>query len=271
MRIYSSIINPCTDSLDVALAKKSKNAGISRKTLNKLVKIASTSIGLSKKEARDIFFNSGETIKTPEAKQLSNKICKALPYVSNQHVKQLYTTWMKNCGVTIMPKMPDVCSYSDFMHEHSNMLGNMVTESKEAVVVIDKLHANRLIKIFFDGESPGMIKDQTEAFNRYYGDGSASELSGRAIVLTNISGCPLSQVNQFHEDADVDFVKTVARMIDNDVHSIDFSKDDFLYNTEYKSFLPIDMKTLKIDAINHEALQSALRYIRERVLNGARP
>lgn len=266
MRIYSSIINQNTDSLDVALAKKSKNVGISRKTLNKLVKIAITSIGLSKKEAKNIFFDTGEIIKTPKSKQLSNKICKALPHVSDQHVKQRYTTWMKNCGVTLMP---DVCSYSDFMHDHGNTLGNVVTESKEAVLVVDKLHANRLIKIFFDGESSGMIKDQAEAFNRYYGDGSASELSGRAIVLTNISGYPLSQVNRFHENADVDFVKTVARMIDKDVHSIDLSKDDFLYNAEYKSFLPIDMKTLKINAINHDALQSALLYIRERELNGA--
>lgn len=161
------------------------------------------------------------------------------------------------------------------MHDHSSTIGNVVAENKEAVVVVDKLYANCLIKIFFDGESPGMINSQMEAFNRYYGVGTASELSGRAIVLTNISGYPLSQVNQFHENADVDFVKTVARMIDKDVHSMDLSKDDFLYNAKYESFLPIDMETLKINAINHEALKSALIYIRERdsarQLNGARP
>ncbi|MGX8942603.1 hypothetical protein ACWWJF_23000 [Symbiopectobacterium sp. Eva_TO] len=79
------------------------------------------------------------------------------------------------------------------MHDHSGTIGNVVAENKEAVVVVDKLHANCLIKIFFDGESPGMINDQMEAFNCYYGVGTASELSGRAIVLTNISGYPLSQ------------------------------------------------------------------------------
>lgn len=259
----------------MALVKKAKNTEISRKILNKLIKIATTSIGLSKKEASNIFHNTGTAIKTAESKQLSNKICKALPYVSNQHVKQLYTIWIKNCGVTIMPKKPGACSYSDFMHEHSNTIGNVVTENREAIVVVDKLHANCLIKIFFDGESPGIITDQAEVFNRYYGVGTANALSGRAIVLTNISGYPLSQVKQFHENADVDFVKTIAKMIDKDVHSLDLSKDDFLYNAQYESFLPIDMETFKINAINYDALQSVLIYIRERdstrPLNGAQP
>ncbi|MCW2483888.1 hypothetical protein, partial [Candidatus Symbiopectobacterium sp. NZEC135] len=215
----------------------------------------------SKSDAKSIFHNTGKTIKTPESKQLSNEICKVLRHVSHQHVKQIYTTWMKNCGVTLTPKTPDGCCYSDFMHDHSNIIGSVIAESKEAVVVVDKLQANRLIKIFFDGESPGMIKDQTEAFNRYYGDGTASTLSGRAIVLNNISGYPLSQVHRFHENADVDFVKTVARMIDKDVHSMGLSKDDFLYNAQHERFLPIEMETLKVNAINHEALQSALIYI----------
>lgn len=264
MRISSSIINQNTDTLEVALEKKTKNTDISRKTLNKLIKIATASIGLSKSDAINIFHNTGKTIKTPESKQLSNKICKALPHVNDQHVKQIYATWMKNCGVTILPTTDFTCSYSAFIADYGDAIGSVISESKESILVQDKLHANSLIKIFFDGETPGMIDDQTVAFNRYYGDGTACKLSGRAILLNNISGYPLSQVNQFHENADVDFVKTVARMMDKDVHSGGMSKDDFLYNARYKCFLPIDIETIKINVLDHSSLQSALIYINER-------
>ncbi|WP_380179422.1 hypothetical protein [Kalamiella sp. sgz302252] len=96
MNISSNKINIKKDTLLSALQKKSYNSSLSNKTLTKLVKLANTELGLTKKEARCVFIKN-ESIPLSAG---STKLLYNLKSINNgplsSYMKNQCARWMEN-------------------------------------------------------------------------------------------------------------------------------------------------------------------------------
>ncbi|MGL6012732.1 MAG: hypothetical protein ACRC0J_14745 [Shewanella oncorhynchi] len=100
MKINKSVINLKVDSLETALLKKGENVSISNKTIQKLIRLSNTSIGMSKEDAIAIFKNKGTALESKSSYLLKSKLSNVIRNIPSENVRKIYTRWISNCPVS---------------------------------------------------------------------------------------------------------------------------------------------------------------------------
>ncbi len=261
-----------SDSISTALLKKSKNECLSKTTLNKLVKIANVSVGLTKAEARNVFTKNEPIEKSNGSIRLSLGLKMVISQVSNPKVKNQVEGFIRNCNspsmvhakntipthqVSQMKEMNAV----DFVEAYSRRIGRTIGEGGEAIVVEDRDNNKKVIKIFSDDIGNNEIVKQLISFRKFYGENSAHILSKRAIQMDKIKGNPLSQVTEFPAGSTTNFMSLIKEMNSKGCPPSDLSENNFLYNKAENKFLPVDISISESNKIDKNGLKYILNYI----------
>ncbi len=268
----SNQINIYKDSIYTALLKKINNRSFSDKTLEKLVKISNTSLGLTKLEAKKVFFKNDLVGKGCPSVKLAFELKKALPQVSNDELRDKINKFIFNCNAsapvvhlknrTSTTGVIRVMSAGEFVKKYSHKIGETIGKGGEAIVVNDSQDNNKVIKIFFDDSSPEEINNQVRAFEKFYGEKSAEALFGRAIHMDKIKGVPLSQIKEFPANAADRFLTLLIEMNSKGCPPSDLSENNFLYDKAENKFSPVDISLSDSNEIDRSGVAYLLDYIK---------
>ena len=266
-----SRINIKKDTICSALLKKSNHDKLSSKTLGKLAKIASSSLGLYKPDAKELFINNKQLTPSGSSLILAYNITKVLVLVSNDNLRSQLKEFISHCRTPSfenkervgIPYSGTLCSLatSEFIIKNSDRIGATVGEGAEAIVVQDNKDPRKVFKIFFDDIPHDEIARQANYFRRFYGYEAAYVVSPGIIQLDKIDGVPLSQVDYFADGAADDFVSLIYKMYEKKCPPTDMSEDNFLYDILTRKFYPIDISYFKGYQIDKEGLNYILKVI----------
>lgn len=273
-------INVHHDSITTAILKKSENHTLSKKTLNKLVKISNTQFGLTKAAAKDIFIRNSPIKQNLRAMKLANELTRILPNISNREIKDKVESFILNsCPAAKMIRtaaqinntqtlsQPEAMNVREFCQAYSHRLGSIIGDGAEAVVVEDKKNSNKVIKVFFNEVSKEEMVNQSDSFKRFYGENSAEIISGRALYMDKIKGAPLSKVNEFPAGAVRVFDSLIREMVNKGCAPSDMSENNFLYDAESNRFSPIDISTEKNNEVDINGFKYLTKYIINKTVN----
>ena len=133
-----SRINIKKDTICSALLKKSNHDKLSSKTLSKLAKIASSSLGLYKPDAKELFINNKRLTPSGSSIILAYNITKVLALVSNDNLRSQLKEFISHCRAPSfynkervgIPYSGTPCSLatSEFIIKNSDRIGATVGE-----------------------------------------------------------------------------------------------------------------------------------------------
>lgn len=262
------------DTIYSALLKKTNNDTLSSKTLKKLAKIATTSLGLSKSDAKGIFIHNKPVTPSGASVILAYNVYKALSQVSNDNLRPRLKAFIADCGrpsindhqITGIPCSASSCTETtaEFMAKNRDRIGASLGEGAQATVVVDNKNPGKVLKIFFDDVSPDEVARQADSFRLFYGNDSACIVAQGIIQLDKIDGIPLSKVDCFDDDAAEDFILLLHEMCDRGCPPADMSVNNFLYNFSKNQFYPVDISYFPGDNIDSAGLHYILKLIEEK-------
>ncbi|AXF77033.1 hypothetical protein LU631_21140 [Erwinia tracheiphila] len=261
-----------SDSVTTALLKKTENKDLSKKTLNKLVKIANSHIGLTKAEAKNVFIKNKSIEKNAYSMKLAFELKKVFSQCSNHELRDKIGSFIRNCNTTTFINTENsvptntinqtrYMSSADFVEAYSDNIGPTIGEGAEAIVVEDARNDHKVLKIFFDSVEDNEIINQANSFNMFYGKNTAHVISGRAIHMDKIEGAPLSQIKEFPVDATTNFMSLIAEMVTKSCAPSDMSENNFLYDKERNIFLPVDISANRENKVDKSGLKYIINYI----------
>lgn len=273
MFINKQRINVSSDSITTALLKKTENKNLSKKTLNKLVKITNSHIGLATADAKSVFIKNIPIEKNRHSVRLAFELKKVFSQCSHHELRDRIGTFIENCNPTTFINTENSVqtnainqtksmSSKDFVLAYSDNIGPTIGEGAEAIVVEDTKNEHKVLKIFFDNVEESEIINQANSFNAFYGENAAHVISGKAIRMEKIEGVPLSQIKDFPADATTNFMSLISEMVTKRCAPSDMSENNFLYDKEKNKFSPVDISTNKENKVDKNGLKYIMDYIR---------
>lgn len=278
-----------TDTISSALLKKVNNESLSQKTLNKLVKIANTRECFTPAEAKNIFINNEKVKTSIDSMCLARELRKVVDDFSNAKVKSKVAEFIINCNSPTIGqvkirapecmsgkvKSPSAdapveirtsgkvnpSSTDVFLNLYADRIGQTIGEGGQAVVIEDKVNANKVMKIFFDKVNSDEIDNQITSFKRFYGENSAQLVSERVIYMDKIEGVPLSEVTSFPAGSSANFESLIETMIRKGCPPSDMSENNFLYDEVKNKFSPVDITRCDVNDIDINGFEYVLNKI----------
>ncbi|CAG9436185.1 hypothetical protein NVI2019_PEGOAJLN_03848 (plasmid) [Providencia alcalifaciens] len=287
-------INVNSATVFSALMQKANNETLSPKTLNKLVRVANTDVGLNIKDAQRLFKENKPIATTIHSQKLVFQLRRVAGEINNPTLSSKIENWIRNCNSTTVHyhsthfnygqvsisrstinqqiKTPTNShieqknsnaglSFEEFICQYYSRIGPEIGKGGEAFVVEDKTNPSKVLKIFLDSSATSEIKEQAELFNKFYGDNSAVVLSNRAIEMSRVPGIPMSKVENFNPDAKNKFMSLMVDMIAKGCPPNDLSEGNFLYDVKSGLFYPVDIGKKESDYIDQGGLQYLLDFI----------
>lgn len=266
------------DSIATALLKKTGNKRLSTTTLNKLVRIVNSNIGLTKAETRNVFINNKPIAKSAHSIKLAFELKKVVFQISSHELKDrieifirnsnptTFTSAKKNVAINAVNPMKYMSSV-EFVEVYSDNIGRAIGEGAEAMVVEDRKNDHKVLKIFFDRVASNEIINQAKSFKMFYGENTACVIAGRAIHMDKIEGAPLSQIKEFPADATTNFMSLISEMVTKGCAPSDMSENNFLYDKAKNKFLPVDISANNENKVDKNGLMYIINYINNRTVD----
>ncbi|XTZ38096.1 hypothetical protein ACQYRI_19555 [Salmonella enterica] len=160
------------DTIETALLKKTNKKSLSRKTLDKLSRIACETYGLTRQEAKGIFFREGVVASNCKTAKLSHALTHASSHLSVHPVRKEIDKFIKNCGLTINNSMltenikPNsilnvVGSQKTSEYDKKHGVSEIVTANIEPVVE----DITKPVKKTVESEGETLLKNRRESGN----------------------------------------------------------------------------------------------------------
>nr|WP_282564545.1 hypothetical protein [Providencia alcalifaciens] len=287
-------INVNTATVFSALMQKANNEALSQKTLNKLVRVANSDVGISIRDAQRLFKENKPIETSIHSQRLVLQLRRVAGEINNPNLSAKVENWIQNCNrttihnhSTLLPnrqvgvprstinqqiQTPNNSyieqknsntglTFEEFICKNYTRIGSEIGKGGEAFVVEDKTNPSKVLKIFLDSSNPSEIVEQAILFNKFYGENSAVVLSNRAIEMLKVPGIPMSKVESFNPDAKNKFMTLIVEMIAKGCPPNDLSEGNFLYDTKSGLFYPVDIGKKESNHIDQGGLHYLLEFI----------
>ena len=287
-------INVNSATVFSALMQKASNETLSPKTLNKLVRVSNTDVGLNIKDAQRLFKENKPIATTIHSQRLVFQLRRVAGEINNPTLSSKIENWIKNCNSTTVHnhskhfnngqvgisrstinqqiKTPTNShieqknsnaglNFEEFICQYYSRIGPEIGKGGEAFVVEDKMNPSKVLKIFLDSSATSEITEQAELFNKFYGENSAVVLSNRAIEMLRVPGISMSKVESFNPDAKNKFMSLMMKMIAKGCPPNDLSEGNFLYDSKSGLFYPVDIDKNESNHIAQGSLEYLLDFI----------